>query len=311
MRWDSAQELGSTAGLIFFFGVYRLLGRWPFRLISAPVILWFFIFKRAPRKAAAEYLGRALKRPPRLADSVRLFFSFADAALDKLIAWNGGFTLSDVEFHGREEIERLMAAGKGFVLIGSHLGNLEIGRVFSKLRRDPEMHVLMHTRHAENFNRMIKKLDPLSQVNLHQVADLDAGLAAFLSARVERGAVVVMAGDRVPVGAGQRVSPAPFLGAEADFPQGPYILAAALGCPVLLLFCLRRASGGPKGFDVYYEPFADRIALPRAGRERALQALAARFAERLEHYCAQAPYQWFNLYPFWETLRRPAASARD
>ena len=253
-----------------------------------------------PRKAAAENIwpGRSPAEERAGQRQARLFFNFTDSALDKLIAWNGGFSLSDVEFHGLDAKLKTMAAGKGCVLIGSHLGNLEIGRVFSKLRPGLELHVLMHTRHAENFNRMIKRLDPSSQVNLHQVDDLDAGLAAFLSERVAHGAVVVMAGDRVPIGAGQRVGSTAFLGADADLPQGPYILAAALGCPVLLIFCLRRPGGGEKSFDVYYEPFEERIVLPRAGREAALQALAARFAARLEHYCAQAPYQWFNMYSY-------------
>jgi predicted LPLAT superfamily acyltransferase len=24
------------------------------------------------------------------------------------------------------------------------------------------------------------------------------------------------------------------------------------------------------------------------------------YAKRLEHYCQQAPQQWFNFYPFWK-----------
>jgi predicted LPLAT superfamily acyltransferase len=27
--------------------------------------------------------------------------------------------------------------------------------------------------------------------------------------------------------------------------------------------------------------------------------LLGRFAERLEHYCRLAPYNWFNFYDFW------------
>ncbi len=299
MRWDSAQEVGVfVRGLAFLLWVHRLFGRWPFRAAACPVVFWFYAFNPARRRASREFLSRALKRPAGPLDCFRHFFSFAEAVLDKLIAWHQGFGLSDVEFHGLEEIEKILSAGRGCVLLGSHLGNLEIGRVLSKLRPGLELHVLTHTRHAENFNRIIKQIDPSSQVNLHQVAELDAGMAAWLSQRVDRGAVIVMAGDRVPIGAGTRVGAASFLGVDADFPQGPYILAAALGCPVLLVFCLRRPAG-PKSFDVYYEPFAERIALPRAGREAALQALVARYAARLERYCALAPYQWFNLYPFW------------
>jgi predicted LPLAT superfamily acyltransferase len=299
MRWDAAKELGSAGGLAFLFKVYRLLGRWPFWVGAAPTVLWFFAFKPAPRQASREYLGRALKRPPTPMDRLRHFFSFAGAVLDKFIAWNRGFDLADVEYHGLDAFNKVLDSGRGCVLVVSHLGTLEVGRALSsKLHPGLELQVLMHTRHADNFNRIIKKLDPTSQVNLHEVADLDAGMAAYLSQRVDRGAVVVVAGDRVPIGAGQRVSAASFLGADADFPQGPYILAAALGCPILLSFCLRRPRG-PKKFDLYFEPFEERLALPRKGREQALKGLIGRYAARLEHFCVQAPYQWFNFHAFW------------
>jgi predicted LPLAT superfamily acyltransferase len=304
MRWDAAKELGSVRGLAFLFWVYRILGRWPYRLFAAPVVLWAFAFKPVSRQASMEYLSRALKRPAGAADCLRLFFSFADSILDKFIAWNRGFDLSDVEYHGLEVFNKVLASGRGCVLIVSHLGTLEVGRALSsKLHPGLELQVLMHTRHAENFNRILKQLDPSSQMNLHQVA--------FLSQRLERGAVVVVAGDRVPIGAGQRVGAATFLGGEADFPQGPYILAAALGCPILLSFCLRRPRG-PKSFDLYFEPFEERLALPRKGRDQALQALIGRYAARLEHYCAQAPFQWYNFHPFWRDSRRssePGASS--
>ncbi|EKG30148.1 hypothetical protein Pav631_4647 [Pseudomonas avellanae BPIC 631] len=28
---------------------------------------------------------------------------------------------------------------------------------------------------------------------------------------------------------------------------------------------------------------------------------ATRYAERLGHYCLEAPQQWFNFYPFWKS----------
>ena len=298
MRWDSTKELGSAKGLSFLFWVYLILGRWPFRLVAAPVVVWFWAFKSAPRRASRDYLSRVLERPVGIQDCLRHYFSFTEAILDKLIAWNGGFASSDLEYHGREAIDKVLASGKGCVLIGSHLGNLEIGRVLSK-RPGMELHVLVHSRHAENFNKILKQLDPASQMNLHQVEDLDASLAAWLSQRVDQGAFVILTGDRVPVGTSGRVGAASFFGADADFPYGPYILAAALGWPVLLIFCLRRPPGRARGFDLYYEPFADKIVLPRADREKALQALASRYAARLEYYCAQAPYQWYNWHPFW------------
>jgi predicted LPLAT superfamily acyltransferase len=113
--------------------------------------------------------------------------------------------------------------------------------------------------------------------------------------------VLLITGDRTPPH-GRHATLAPFLGQDAAWPVGPYVLAAALQCPVFLFFCLAR----PGGYDVHYEPFAQRLELPREARAKALQACAARFASRLAHYCAAAPLQWHNFYPFWDLPEEPA-----
>ena len=113
--------------------------------------------------------------------------------------------------------------------------------------------------------------------------------------RIRRGEMVGTMGDRV--GFDGKSVRTPFLGAEASFPTGPYLLAAALRCPVFVGFGLYRA---PDGYDLYCEPFEEQIVLPRGpAREQALQGLVARYAARVEHYCRQYPDNWFNFYDFW------------
>jgi predicted LPLAT superfamily acyltransferase len=113
--------------------------------------------------------------------------------------------------------------------------------------------------------------------------------------RVEAGELLVIVGDRVPAHDSGRTTEAQFLGSTAPFAQGPYVLAHALGCPVYLFFCLKEE----QGYRLYFEPFAERIELPRRERAQHLAAWAQRYASRLEHYCRKAPYQWFNFFDFW------------
>lgn len=296
--WSALQETTSVRGLLVLFWLYRALGRLPFRVALYPVLAWYFLTRSLPRRASLEFLTRALGRKARWRDGLHHYLSFAEAILDKLLALSDAFQLSDVTFVNREPFAELLSRKQGCLLVSSHLGNVEICRVLSKWRPELELHVLVHTRHAERFNRVVRRLSPNSQVNLYQVTELDAGLAAWMSERLSRGAVIVIAGDRVPVGDG-RVCPAPFLGEEAPFAQGPYLLAHALGCPVQLLFCVRRG----RGFEVTLEPFADTIRLPRgAGREAGVQALTQRYAARLEAHARRDPFQWFNFYPYWRKV---------
>jgi predicted LPLAT superfamily acyltransferase len=111
---------------------------------------------------------------------------------------------------------------------------------------------------------------------------------------------VAILGDRAGHGKSVR---ARFLGHEAEFPAGPYLLAATLGCPLYLTISIYTA---PNRYDLYCEPFASEVALPRGSRQEALAALVQRYADRLEHYCRLAPYNWFNFFPFWSLRDGPS-----
>jgi predicted LPLAT superfamily acyltransferase len=50
---------------------------------------------------------------------------------------------------------------------------------------------------------------------------------------------------------------------------------------------------------LYFEAFAECVRLPRATREQELGRYAQAYADRLEHYCRLAPFQWFNFFDFW------------
>jgi predicted LPLAT superfamily acyltransferase len=59
----------------------------------------------------------------------------------------------------------------------------------------------------------------------------------------------------------------------------------------------------PSRYDLYCEPFAERITLPRRGREQALLDVVQRYADRLEEHARRAPDNWFNFYDFWGSAR--------
>jgi predicted LPLAT superfamily acyltransferase len=111
---------------------------------------------------------------------------------------------------------------------------------------------------------------------------------------IERGELVAVLGDRV--GVNDKTATATFLGAPARFPTGPYTLAALLKCPIYLTFGLY--AGGNR-YDLYCEPFAEHLELPRGRREAAAAVHVQRYADRLEHHCRLAPLNWFNFYDFW------------
>jgi predicted LPLAT superfamily acyltransferase len=235
----------------------------------------------------------------------RHFAMFAESILDKMLLWSGFWSNAPIEYRGRELIAEQIAGGRGALLICCHMGNPDLCRVMAKEMAGLKITVLIHTKHAQRFNRLLGQLNPESQLDILQVSDLSPASAVLLAGKVDRGEFIAVVGDRIPVSARPRVAFAQFLGHPAPFPVGPYILASLLQCPVYLLFSLR--SG--RGSEIHFEPFRESIRLPRKGRDSALAELVAAYARRLEHYCRRAPLQWFNFYNFWQMPGADATNA--
>lgn len=308
-HWAQINELSFVAGMRFLFGVYRLLGRWPFRLVLYPVLLWYVLTKPLPRRASRDYLRRArgfADVKDGFVGVLRHFAAFAESILDKMLLWGGLFKMDQLVLHGAEEIDKLIAERRGALLICSHLGNLELCRVLSRQHGSMRLTILVHTKHARAFNQMLAALNPDSGLNLMQVTEMTPHTAMLLSEKIADGELVVIAGDRIPVAPNPRVVTADFLGAPAAFPIGPYVLASILQCPTYLLFSVQR--GGRA--ELHFELLRESVRIPRQGRDEALRPLAADYAARLQHHCLRAPLQWFNFYDFWHlpTLETTDAS---
>ncbi|SEL71229.1 Predicted acyltransferase, LPLAT superfamily [Roseateles sp. YR242] len=287
-------ETTFVAGIWVLFGVHRLLGRAVFRVLLWPVVLTYWLAQPALRAHSLGYLRRLQPQagwPEGLAH-VRLF---AETMLDKLLAMAGRYPMDHVHERGAEVIHELARSGRGGVLVTAHMGCLELCQMLAERRPDFKVNVLVHTRHAEAFNRILRRLRPHIEVALIEVSDLDMALTLKLADKVAAGEFIAIAGDRVPV-RGSKTVRVPFLGSEADFPVGPYLIAGLLGCPLFLMLSLHEG----RGYALEFEKLADVVELPRRSREAAMAAYARRFADALTLRLHRSPYDWFNFYAFWD-----------
>ncbi len=301
LHWAEIGEVTSVNGIRALCFVHRRLGRLPFLLCLYPVVLFHWLARPAARRASIDYLRRAdaaspglFRRRPGRWQSLRHLAAFGDTLLTKIIACGGGYPSDRVEL-SREVMLTQLRGGEGGVIVTAHLGCLELTQALAREVPGLRVTVLVHTAHAERFNRLLERLDSGDALRLQQVTELGPATAVMLGERVARGEFVAIAGDRVPLRGGRSVS-ARFLGAEARFPIGPYVLAAALGCPLFAMSCLRTA----RGYGIAFERLADRVVLPRGSRAEALAGYAATYAGWLQDQVRKSPLDWFNFYDFWE-----------
>lgn len=299
-HWAGLGETTFVTGIRFLCWVERWLGRWPFRVCLAPVVLCHWLFNATARRASTEYLQQlqcahgVFSRKPGSRMSVRHFALFAETLLDKLVVSQGRYPEERVQVED-ELLLAQMASGQGGVIITAHIGCLELCQALADQVPGFRLTALVHTAHAEDFNRLLRRLNPNGRVRLQQVNTLDAATAMRLGERVAAGEFVAIAGDRIPVHSTRSVR-LPFLGRPAAFPIGPYVLASALGCPLFALACTHRDGG----YQMRFARLCERVLLPRATREAALKSQAAQFVSWLEAQLRQAPLDWFNFFPFWD-----------
>lgn len=302
-NWSGMRERGSYWGVQFFATAYRLLGRRVCLFFLAPAITFFYFTGARQRRASQDYLQKVwragyLPKKPGLWEGLQHYMAFGESMIDKLAAWIGDIRSIDVDGVDDKAFSDAKANPRGGLVITAHVGSPEVIRAVATVSRRFTVNVLMHTAHAEQFNRLIERVSPDSSVRMIQVTAIDMPTAMRLSEAVGRGEWVIITGDRLPVhGDTTRSVTVDLLGAPAQLPEGPYFLGSVLKCPTYLLFCTRR-----KGrFGIRFSLLGDPVSVPRKDRAGALGAYARRFAAALEAEIAATPFQWFNFYDFWGT----------
>ena len=268
------------------------LGRAAARFVLAGISLYFLLFAPAAKAASRAYLRRALDREPTFADVFRHFYSFASTIHDRIFLLNGRFDLFQVEVHGEDVIQDVLAAGRGAILMGAHLGSFEVVRAIG--RRQPGLRVamVMYEENARKLNAALAAINPAAVQDIIPLGQLDSMLR--VQACLDEGMVLGVLGDRTP--GSEPTLRVPFLGADAEFPLGPMRLAAMLKRPVLFMGGLYL---GGNRYAIHFERLADFSALERSGRDAAIQGAVAAYAACLERHCRAAPCNWFNFFDFW------------
>ena len=291
-EWVRRPERSNGAMLRLMTWISLRLGRAPARFVLAGISLYFLLFAPTARAASRAYLRRALDREPAFADLFRHFHSFASTIHDRVFLLNGRFDLFQVEVHGEDIVQEVLAAGRGAILMGAHMGSFEAVRAIG--RRQPGLRVamVMYEENARKLNAALAAINPAAVQDIIPLGQLDSMLR--VQACLDEGMVLGVLGDRTL--GGDPTVRIPFLGAGAEFPVGPLRLAAMLKRPVLFMSGLYL---GGNRYAIHFERLADFSDIERPGRDAAIQAAVAAYAACLERHCRAAPYNWFNFFDFW------------
>jgi predicted LPLAT superfamily acyltransferase len=297
-EWRNIPEAGTVFGIRMLVLLARTFGRRVAGWFLYIVALYYAIVRGIARRASRDYLRR-VGESATFANIVRHLHTFAQVSLDRLFFLTGRWDSFRFEQRNHDRLVEAGKTGRGVLLLGAHLGSFEVMRCRAKEFGVP-INIVADYSNAERINHVVRSLAPDAETRLISLAEDPLTAMLAIRAAIERGEFVAILGDRPPaVTAGHtRVVMSPFLGEQAAFPAGPWLLAHALRCPV---YFVAGVYTRPNHYALHFELLADEVRLERHERDAALTRYVRSYAAMLETLARSAPMNWFNFYDFWSS----------
>lgn len=217
-------------------------------------------------------------------------FTFGQIILDRFAVYGGA--KFKVQIEGNPIFLEKVEQPSGFIQLSSHVGNFELAGYM--LKQDKKaINALIFG--GETGTVMRNRVRIFQEMNIKLIAvGTDMAHVYAMNSALEQNEIISMPGDR-NFGS-QKTLKCQFFGAEAEFPMGPYILAASRDVPLLSIFVIKKS--------IYkYCIYVNEVTLPEEMKSKPSRlkasALAQAFANQLEDIVRKHPYQWFNYYEFW------------
>jgi predicted LPLAT superfamily acyltransferase len=294
--WRKIPEAGTVFGIRLLVGFARIFGRRIAGWFLYVLAFYYAIVRGAARRASRDYLRR-IGQPARFRNVVRHLQTFAQVSLDRLFFLTGRLDSFEFKHSNHDLLVQAAKSGRGVLLLGAHLGSFEVMRCRAKEFGIP-INVVVDFTNAERVNGVLRSLAPDMDTRLISLgADPIAAMLQIRSA-IDRGELVAILGDRQPraKAGSSRVVKTQFLGADAAFPAGPWLLAHTLRCPVYFVAGIYTR---PNHYALHFEFLAEEVKLDRKEREASLARYARSYSCVLETYARSAPLNWFNFFDFW------------
>ncbi|MBP5519705.1 MAG: hypothetical protein J6X84_03895 [Treponema sp.] len=312
IHWaDEAEAIKTNKPLKFVLILFKIMPTFLIHALSIPVAFFFFIFSSHARRAARSYQKQLRKftggKIPSKISGYTQIINFTLCVLEKMEGWLGKVRFDRINYQKDDvsEVIDLLRQGKGVLLITSHLGNMELLRSLQNYNtelcgREVPVVIIMDMNVSEQFTKTMKEINPDYSMNVVDASNVGPDSMIYISEQAEKGALIVVAGDRTSAQNRQKIIRKSFLGKEASFPYGVFLLTSLLKLPTFYMFGMRsRLSIFSPKYNVHIEKSLIDFNGPRSEREARISECCGEYAKKLEKFCLMYPYQWYNFFNFW------------
>jgi predicted LPLAT superfamily acyltransferase len=288
-QW-TGQSKGNRLGYSIFVFILKKIGIAPaYALLQvvAQYYIWFVPKATTPlRYLYHQKLGYSNTATRKLIR--KNIITFGQTIIDRIAVMSGLSPKFNVIRTGGHYLNELVKEGKGGIIVSAHLGNYEMaGHLLQRL--ESVINIVMYDGEAGEIKQYLDKVTGPKTFNIIYIKD-DMSHIYEMSAALARNELICIHADRYIKG--NRTIKHLFLGQEAHFPLGPFVLASKLRAPVCFVFAMKEAK---YQYHFYGNPPKTFEGRGTTGAEMML----AQYVMLMEEMVRKYPHQWFNYFDFW------------
>lgn len=283
---------GTPLGYRIFVSVLKNFGVVPAYWLLRLVALYFWLFSYKSSRPLFHYFHE--KMGYGTMKSLRMlytnYYRLGQTLIDKVVVMAGIRNKFTYHFDGEENLHKIVALKKGGLLLSAHLGNWEIaGHLFTRL--STRINIVMYDGEHRKIKNYLEQVTGKRNMNIIVIKDDISHIYAINDA-FKKNELVCMHADRFLEG--NKSIAVNFLGEPANFPMGPFVLAATFKVPVSYVFAFKETNR-------HYHFYASEMKqYHEETKDKAIQNMLNDFVGEMEQKVKQYPEQWFNYYNFWQ-----------
>ncbi|MBW5389615.1 LpxL/LpxP family acyltransferase [Brachyspira hampsonii] len=314
-HWTEEKEIGKRWKALFSISVYKILGRTFVILYLIPISIFYFFYSRTRMQASREYLKKMSKYNKKIKSnfisSYRHLLSFVVSVSEKFSAWNGDIPITDLVIKTKDsynEVIDLLNRKKGMIILFSHIGNIELLKGLAAINegnpiKNYKINIIIDPKVNKNVNIVLSESKNNSFIDFIDASNIGPHTIISIEDKLNNGEIVAIAGDRTS-NKTDKVNYINFLGEEAPFPCGAFLIPILLRYPVYYFFALRENDKIlSKKYNFYIYPskikLNDEELKNRKKKNEVILELTKEFASIIEQKAIEYPYQWYNFHDFW------------
>lgn len=290
-RWQGKSK-GTPLGYRIFVFICRTFGVLQAYFILRFVAFYYLLFSWSSSRPIFRYFRQrhgygAIKS---CLNVYRNYYIFGQTLLDKVVVMAGIENKFTYDFDGEDNLREIVRGGRGGILLSAHVGNWEAaGHLLRRL--DTRINIVMYDGEHQQIKAYLERVTGGRNLNVILIRE-DMSHVYAIGEALQKNELICLHADRFLEG--NKTIIKSFLGEDAHFPVGPFLLSASFRVPVSVVFAFKESLR-------HYHFYGSSLIVRGDHESKAdfIERLLSDFVLQLEQKVKLYPQQWFNYFNFW------------